>query len=174
MIILRQKIYFDEEEYKYEMEDEKEEISFSKFVKSNLKYPKSPVFSLSQDSMAFRTMTKQRKNNLKNILSSSQNIISQSGANISGLKLTGLFLWGVPEYENKNMFINFEFSEGIKKYEFPKETIQVNLDTKAISVRHWKNEEINKLLYPNENKQQSNVKKSSGLGKLFKGLFNKK
>lgn len=45
MIILREKIYFDEEEYKYEMEDEKEEISFSKFVKSNLKYPKSPVFS---------------------------------------------------------------------------------------------------------------------------------
>lgn len=175
MIILREKIYFDEEEYKYEMEDEKEEISFSKFVKSNLKYPKSPVFSLSQDSMAFRTMTKQRKNNLKNILSSSQNIISQSGANISGLKLTGLFLWGVPEYENKNMFINFEFSEGIKKYEYPKETIQVNLDTKAINVKHGKSEEeINKLLYPNGNKQQSNVKKSSGLGKFFKGLFNKK
>lgn len=109
--------------------------------------------------MAFRTMTKQRKNNLKNILSSSQNIISQSGANISGLKLTGLFLWGVPEYENKNMFINFEFSEGIKKYEYPKETIQVNLDTKAINVKHGKSEEeINKLLYPNGNKQQSNVK----------------
>ena len=171
---IREKIFFNEEEYKYEKEEEKEEISFSKFVKSNLKYPKSPVFSLSQDTMAFRTMTKQRKNNLKNILSSTQNIISQSGANISGLKLTGLFLWGVPEYENKNMFIDFEFSEGIKKYEYPKETIQVNLDTKAISVKHGKSEEeINKLLYPNGNKQQSNVKKSSGLGKLFKGLFNK-
>lgn len=168
---IREKIFFNEEEYRYEKEVEKEEISFSKFVKSNLKYPKSPVFSLSQDTMAFKTMTKQRRNNLKSILFYSQSIISRSGADISGLKLTGLSLWGKPIYENKTMFIDFEFSEGIKKYEIPKETIQVDLDTKEITVRHGKSEEeINKLLSPYETKQPK-AKKSSGFGGFLRDLF---